>query len=105
VTTKEKMMRQVMIRYRLKPDQVERNEELVRAVYEELHRAAPSGYRYVTFKLEDGVTFVHISESEGEESPMSGLATAAEFQRELADRCEEQPVFTGLTEIGSYRPD
>jgi hypothetical protein len=96
-------MRRVLIRYRLKPDQVERNEELVRAVYEELHRAAPSGFRYVTFKLEDGVTFMHISESEGEDSPLPGLASVQEFQREIADRCEEQPVFAELTEIGSYR--
>jgi hypothetical protein len=96
-------MRRVLIRYRLEPDQVERNEELVRAVYEELHRAAPSGFRYVTFKLEDGVTFMHISESEGEDSPLPGLASVQEFQREIADRCEEQPVFAELTEIGSYR--
>jgi quinol monooxygenase YgiN len=97
------MMGQVLIRYRLKPDQVERNEELIRAIYEELDRAAPSGLRYVTFKLEDGVSFMHISESEGEESPMAGLASVQEFRRELADRCEEQPVLTELTEVGSYR--
>jgi hypothetical protein len=96
-------MRRVLIRYWVKPDQVERNEELVRAVYEELHRAAPSGFRYMTFKLEDGVSFMHISESEGEESPLAGLAAAKEFQREIADRCDEQPVFTDLTEVGSYR--
>jgi nucleoside diphosphate kinase len=88
-----------MIRYRLKPDQVERNEELVRAVYEEVHRA---GFRYVTFKLEDGVSFMHISESEGDESPLADIAAAKEFQREIADRCDEQPVVTQLTEVGSY---
>jgi uncharacterized caspase-like protein len=97
------MMRQVLIRYRLKPDQVERNEELVRAVYEELHSAAPAGFRYVTFKLEDGVSFMHISESEGDESPLAQMAAAREFQREIADRCDEQPVITQLTEVGSYR--
>jgi hypothetical protein len=96
-------MTQVLIRYRLKPDQVERNEELVRAVYEELHRAAPSGFRYVTFKLEDGVSFMHVSESEGEDNPLAGLASAKEFQQEIAERCEEQPVVTKLTEVGSYR--
>jgi hypothetical protein len=96
-------MRRVLIRYRLKPEHVERNEELVRAVYEELHRAGPSGFRYTTFKLEDGVSFIHISESEGEESPMAGLASAREFQRGIAERCEEQPVLTELTEVGSYR--
>jgi hypothetical protein len=45
----------------------------------------------------------HISESEGEESPLAGLASVQEFRRELADRCEEQPVLSELTEVGSYR--
>jgi hypothetical protein len=96
-------MRRVLIRYRLKPEHVERNEGLVRAVYEDLHREAPSGFSYMTFKLEDGVSFMHISESEGADSPLAGLASAQEFQREIADRCEEQPLFAELTEIGSYR--
>jgi hypothetical protein len=96
-------MGRVLIRYRLKPEHVERNEELVRAMFEELHRAAPSGVRYTTFKLEDGVSFMHISESEGEDSPLAGLASVQEFRRELADRCEEQPVLSELTEVGSYR--
>jgi hypothetical protein len=38
-------MMRVIVRDRVKPDQVGRNEELVRAVYEELHRADPSGFR------------------------------------------------------------
>jgi hypothetical protein len=96
-------MGRVLIRYRLKPDQVERNEELIRAMYEELHRVAPSDLRYVIFKLEDGVSFMHISESEGEDSPMAGVASVQEFRRELADRCEEQPALAELTEVGSYR--
>jgi hypothetical protein len=96
-------MSRVLIRYRLKPDEVERNEELIHAIYEELDRAAPSGLRYVIFKLEDGVSFMHISDSEGEESPLAGLASVQEFRRELADRCDEQPVLAELTEVGSYR--
>lgn len=96
-------MRRVVVRYRVKPDQVERNEELVRAVYEELHRAGPSGLRYMTFKLEDGVSFMHISESEGEDNPLTQVAAFKEFQREVADRCDEQPVVTEMTEVGSYR--
>src|SRR5688500_15538724 len=50
----------VMVRYKVKPDQAARNEELVRRVYDELHQTTPSGLRYATFVLEDGVTFVHI---------------------------------------------
>src|SRR5918996_1641965 len=54
-------MRRVMVRYRLKPERVEENEVLVRAVYEELEGTRPEGLRYATFKLEDGVSFVHLA--------------------------------------------
>ena len=46
-------MRRVMVRYRVRPEQVAANEELVRAVYAELDRARPDGFRYATFKLDD----------------------------------------------------
>lgn len=97
-------MRRVMVRYRVKPDQAERNAELVRAVYEELHRADPAGFRYVTFRLEDGVSFVHIAESDSPESnPLPKLAAFQEFQKDIADRCDEPPVATEATEVGSFR--
>ena len=54
-------MRQVMVRYKVKPDRVEENEALVRAVYEELAAPRPPGCRYATFRLEDGVSFVHVA--------------------------------------------
>ena len=56
-------MRQVMVRYKVKPDRVAENEALVRAVYEELAATEPAGLRYATFRLEDGVTFVHLARS------------------------------------------
>jgi hypothetical protein len=96
-------MRRAMIRYRVKPDQVERNEELVRAVYEELHGTALSGFRYATFRLDDGVSFVHLYESEGEENELAKLDAFKEFQEGIADRCDEPPVATKLAEIGSFR--
>ena len=43
-------MRRVMVRYQCKPDRMAENEELVRAVYEELARTAPEGLRYATFR-------------------------------------------------------
>ena len=41
-------MPQSIIRYRTKPGQAEANAELVRAVYAELHRTRPDGFRYTT---------------------------------------------------------
>jgi hypothetical protein len=96
-------MSRVMVRYRVKPDQAETNEQLVRAVYEELHRADPAGFRYATFRLDDEVSFVHLAESEGSENPLPGLAAFRAFQKDIADRCDEPPVVVELTEVGSFR--
>jgi hypothetical protein len=96
-------MRRVIVRYRVKPEQAERNAELVRAVYEELHRADPPAFRYATFRLEDGVSFVHIAESDEEANPLPELDAFVEFQRDIEARCDEQPVALQADEIGSFR--
>jgi hypothetical protein len=96
-------MKRVMVRYKVKPDRVEENEELVRAVYDELKRDAPAGFRYATFQLEDGVSFVHIAQIEEGQNPLTELAAFREFQKEIGDRCEQPPVAAELREVGSYR--
>ena len=96
-------MRTVMVRYRVKVDQVQENEQLVRAVYDELAEAQPEGFRYATFKLEDGVSFMHLaSQADGIENPLPELAAFARFQQDIAARCDEQPVVTPLAVVGSY---
>src|SRR5829696_1228753 len=52
-----------VVRYRVHPDQADRNAELVRAVYDELRESGPAGLAYSTYRLEDG-TFVHVAEEE-----------------------------------------
>ena len=98
-------MNHVMVRYKVKPDQAARNQELVRAVYEELHRTNPAGLRYATFQLDDGVTFVHVASTETEDgtNPLSAVEAFKRFQEDIDDRCEERPVVTRLNQIGSYR--
>jgi hypothetical protein len=95
-------MREIMVRYKVKPDRVAENEALVRAVYEELRQLSPAGFRYSTHRLDDGVTFVHRASSEDGRGPLPDLEAFRRFQAGIAERCEEQPVFTELTEIGSY---
>jgi hypothetical protein len=96
-------MRRVMVRYKVKHEQVARNEELVRAVYEELHRVGPSGLRYATFKLPDGLTFIHLADTDGGAgNPLTGLAAFTAFQTGVRERCDEPPVVSELSEVGSY---
>ncbi len=96
-------MTYVMVRYRIKPDRVAENEALVRAVYAELQRTRPDGFRYATLKLPDGVSFVHIAEAEDGRTPLSGLAAFQKFQERMGERCDEPPVVSDLTQIGAYR--
>jgi hypothetical protein len=98
-----------MVRYRVKPEQVAHNEELVRAVYAELHRREPAGLRSATFRLDDGVTFVHIAEIDGEGNPLAEIDAFARFTANIGERCDEPPSAAGMHEIGSFhlftRPD
>jgi hypothetical protein len=92
-----------MVRYRVKPEQAARNEELVRRVYEELRRTAPAGLRYATFVLADGVSFVHVASIETEDgSPLSDVAAFRAFRENIGARCDEPPAAFGLREVGSY---
>lgn len=99
-------MRHVMVRYKVKPDRAAENEALVRAVYEELDATRPAGFRYATFQLPDGVSFVHLASVETEDghSPLSEVTAFRQFQENIGDRCEEAPVATELREIGSFHP-
>jgi hypothetical protein len=91
-----------MVRYKVKPEQAARNEELVRAVYDELHRTEPEGLRYATFKLEDGVTFIHLSDSDADDNPLSEVEAFKAFQAGVRERCVEPPVVSDLSEVGSF---
>jgi hypothetical protein len=98
-------MSTVMIRYKVKPERAAENEQLVRAVYDELARIAPGGLRYATFALDDGVSFVHVASVETEDghNPLRDVKAFAEFQSDIVARCEEPPVAADLREIGSFR--
>jgi hypothetical protein len=98
-------MRQVMVRYKVKPDRVAENERLVRAVYDELQRSEPTGLHYATFRLPDGVSFVHLSMTDTEDGPhpLTGVEAFARFQDGIGERCDEPPVVTEVDAIGSYR--
>ncbi len=94
-----------VIRYKTKPESGDENQRLVENVYAELAARDPGGVRYATFRLEDGVTFIHIfmTDSDDASRTLSSIAAFAEFQRELATRCVEQPVAQGASVVGSYR--
>jgi len=93
-----------MVRYKVRADRVEENETLVKAVYEQLARDRPDGLHYATFRLPDGVSFMHVVLETHEPGRILGQVAAFKaFQADIESRCDEPPVATELTIVGSYR--
>jgi hypothetical protein len=96
-------MRRTVARYTIKPGLEERNADLVRAVYRELAELRPKGFSYATYRLDDGRTFVHVAEQDGDgDNPLSGLAAFAEFQAGIRERCEWGPEVGGAELVGRF---
>jgi len=93
-------MRNVIVRYVVKPDRVDDNIALVQAVFAQLAREQPAGIRYATFR--SGASFTHVASIEGD-NPLPKLAAFQAFVGSIADRCSEPPVTTEVEEVGSYR--
>jgi hypothetical protein len=96
------MSKTVVVRYQTSPEAAEENARLVAAVYTALAEVAPPDFRYTTYRLSDGVSFVHIAHHAAGENPLTSLPAFAEFQRDLAGRCVEQPSPSEATVVGSY---
>ena len=92
-----------MIRYRTKPEHAEENERLIRDVYAELAAENPDGLQYATFRLEDGVSFVHVAVLDGEENPLASSPAFAAFQAGIGERCAEGPIPADATAVGNFR--
>jgi hypothetical protein len=96
------MSQNTIVRYRTTPEGADENARLVEAVYAALAVVAPTGFRYTTYRLGDGTTFVHVAEQDGTDNPLATLPAFAEFQRELGQRCAEPPAPSQGAIVGTY---
>lgn len=95
----------VVVRYTTEADKAEENQGLVEKVFAELNADRPAGLRYATFRLEDGVRFVHVAAVDTDDgtNPLNSSSAFAEFQRQIGDRLVDGPVAAKATVVGSYR--
>jgi hypothetical protein len=92
-----------MVRYKVRPDCVDENVALVQAVYAQLDRERPEGLHYATFRLPDGVSFMHVVfESDQPGRVLNELAAFKAFTTDLQGRCDDPPVATEITLVGSH---
>ena len=91
----------VLVRYRVKPEHLEHQLELLGTVFAELASVRPEGVRYESFRLPDGVSFVDLVETDGP-GRFSALESFRRYRSTLDERCDEPPVVSELDEVGSY---
>jgi len=92
-----------VVRYRTNPQDAAENARLIRDVFAELAAEQPEGLRYASFQLDDGVTFIHVAELDGDHNPLLDSPAFAKFQSGIKDRCTDGPSASDATVIGSYR--
>ena len=98
-------MKRMIVQYKVKPEMATENRQFIKRVFEELRAAAPAGIRYIAFQGSDGISFMHLVslETETGENPLDQSPAFQAFQAGLSGRLAEQPTFTTLDEVGSYR--
>jgi hypothetical protein len=99
------MMKTTIVRYVVKAEWAAENQQLIEAVFTELDQRQPEGFTYKVFRLEDGVSFIHIVLEHDIDEPDSLQAVPAfqAFVAGIGDRCDVAPVATGATIVGGYR--
>lgn len=98
-------MTTTVVRYEAKPDRADENQQLIEAVFAELEERAPEGFTYEVFRLEDGVSFIHVAIEHDVDEPdsLQDVPAFQAFVAEIADRCAVAPVATGATVVGGFR--
>ncbi len=96
------MGRAVMVRYQTTVEAADANSGLVEQVFAELRSTNPDGLRYVTVRLDDGITFVHLAIIDAAENPLPQVAAFQAFQQGLGARLVEPPTVHEVTVVGSY---
>jgi hypothetical protein len=98
-------MKTTLVRYQVKPERAAENQTLVEAVFAELDEREPKGFTYKVFRLDDGVSFIHvvIEHDVDNSDSLQALPAFQAFLADIADRCDIPPEALGATIVGGYR--
>ena len=98
-------MKTIVVRYQAKPERADENQQLTEAVFAELDERKPEGFTYKVFRLDDGVSFIHVvTEHDIDEADsLQAVPAFQAFVADIADRCDVPPVAAGATIVGGYR--
>jgi Antibiotic biosynthesis monooxygenase len=97
----------VVVSYTVRPEAVAEHVRLIEAVFEQLRAEQPGNIEYKVMRLDDGVSFVHISTANTPDgsNPIPELAAFQRFSQDAAARVATPPVPTAADIVGSYYPN
>ena len=96
-------MNVLMVRAKIKEENVADTQAAVGKVIQALEQARPAGVRYASCTLSDGVTVVALLELESDGgNPLRGFPAYAEMLENLKQWYAEPPAVEQMTVIGSY---
>ena len=99
-------MKSIVVRYQAKPERADENQKLIEAVFADLEERQPDGFTYKVFRLEDGVSFIHVVIEHDDVAEPDSLQDVPAFQAfvaDIAERCDVPPLAMGATVVGGYR--
>jgi hypothetical protein len=99
-------MTATVVRYQTRPEAADENQRLIEAVFADLDALQPEGFTYKVFRLDDGVSFVHVVIEHDDIERADSLQDVPAFQAfvaGIAQRCEEGPVAAGARVVGGFR--
>jgi hypothetical protein len=92
-----------MVTYRVKEGRAEENSAYVRDVMSDLEARGTEGVTYSVYLLDDGVTFLHVADEEGDGGKVQVSEAFQRFTATLVeDRCAATPELHAMTLVGSF---
>ena len=98
------MQRLVFVRYTVKPSQIAENQALTRAVFKELHGAAPKDLMYAVFKKDAEFAHVLINSRADSSEGLTSLPAFKAYASGVEDRAAGpiEPIRLNFELIESY---
>jgi hypothetical protein len=96
----------VVVSYTVRPEAVAEHVRLIEAVFDQLRAERPDNVEYKVMRLDDGVSFVHVSTADTPDgsNPLPEMTAFQQFSEGAAARVATPPVPTAAYIVGSYHP-
>lgn len=96
-------MNTIMIKAKIKEEQVSHVEAAAQMLFATLETVRPEGVHYASWKLKDSTTFIILLALEDESNPLGALPEFQKFQQDLKEMLAEPVEQEQLQVVGSYR--